>query len=71
MSVNRIAGVIVFLVGAFLGASTRTNIWDRFPFWVWIVILIVALAICGAGVELWHYGYSKTKKDSSDNQKVN
>lgn len=70
MSTNRVAGVIVFLIGAFLGASTRTEIWDRFPFWVWIVILIIALAICGAGVELWRSGNTKIKDDSSNNQDI-
>lgn len=71
MLLKRVAGVIVFLVGAFLGASTQTDIWDRFPLWLWIVILIIALAICGAGVELWRSGNPKTKDDSSDNQDIN
>lgn len=67
MLLKRCAGVIVFLVGAFLGASTRTDMWDSLPFWMWILILIIALAICGAGVELWRSGNPKTKEHSSDN----
>jgi len=71
MSLKRVAGVIVFLIGSFLGASTQTDMWDRSPFWVWVLILIIALVICGAGVKLWRSGNPKTKDDSSDNHESN
>jgi len=53
MLAKKAAGAIIFLIGAFLGATTSTNMWDQYPFSVWIVILITALAICSAGVGLW------------------
>ena len=65
MSVKRILAVVVFLVGAFIGASTRTDMWDRFPSWVWILVLIIALAICGAGVELWRSAVTAKKDEES------
>jgi hypothetical protein len=70
MSLKRVAGVIVFLVGAFLGASTQTDMWDGSHFFVWILILIIALAVCGAGVGLWRSGNPKTKEHSSDIERV-
>ncbi len=60
---RKLAAAFIFLVGALIGASTRTNIWDGYPFWVWLIVLFVAVAICGVGVNMWR---SADEKEESD-----
>jgi anti-sigma-K factor RskA len=50
---KRIAAVLLFAIGALIGASTKTNLWDGYPFWVWLLVLFSAIAICGAALEMW------------------
>jgi len=54
------AAVLLFALGALIGASTKTNLWDGYPFWVWLLVLFFAIAICGAALEMWRSG--KTSK---------
>jgi divalent metal cation (Fe/Co/Zn/Cd) transporter len=59
MTAKRILSALIFLVGAFIGASTRTDIWDDFPMWVNLLVLLIAVAICGSAMLMWGAGKPK------------
>ena len=50
---KKVVGAVVFMAGAFLGASTRTDLWNDLPMLVWYLALVAACSICGFGVSLW------------------
>ncbi|MEI6277917.1 MAG: hypothetical protein WCQ16_00880 [Verrucomicrobiae bacterium] len=54
MKKNKLIGGSLFLFGAIIGASTRTDIYRAFPFWVYILILLIAVAICGTAMSIWN-----------------
>jgi len=53
---KKVVGAVVFMAGAFLGASTRTDLWNDLPMLVWYIALVAAFSICGFGVTLWNSG---------------
>lgn len=53
MKKNKLLGGSVFLVGALIGATTRTDILNFLPFWANLLILFIAVAICGMGMTIW------------------
>jgi hypothetical protein len=57
---ERILAALIFLVGAFIGASTMTDIWDDFPMWVNLLVLFIAVAICGSAMSM--YGKRTSRK---------
>jgi hypothetical protein len=57
---KKIAAVLLFAMGAFIGASTKTTLWDGYPFWVWLLVLFFAIAICGSDLEMWRSGLKRT-----------
>lgn len=59
MTGKRFVAGIIFLVGAFIGASTKTDIWDGFPLWVNLLVLFIAVAICGSAMSMWGSGKPK------------
>ncbi len=59
MTGKRIVAGLIFLVGAFIGASTRTDIWDDFPLWVNLLVLFIAVVICGSATSMWAAGKPK------------
>ncbi len=60
ITAKRILAALIFLVGAFIGASTRTDIWDDFPMWVNLLVLFIAVAICGSAMSM--YGKRTSRK---------
>ena len=60
MTAKRIIAALIFMVGAFIGASTRTDIWDDFPMWVNLLVLFIAVAICGSAMSM--YGKKTSRK---------
>ena len=56
---KRVAAVAVFLLGGLVGGSTRTNLWDSYPFWVWLIVLMAAFGLCGTAVNMWRSGVLK------------
>ncbi len=53
MNGKRIMAALLFLVAGFLGASTRTNMWNGYPFWVWLIVLFLAFLIGGVALDMW------------------
>jgi hypothetical protein len=53
MNKNKLLGGSVFLVGASIGATTRTDILDFLPFWAWLLVLFIAVVICNVGMTIW------------------
>lgn len=53
MTGKRVIAGAMFFVGALIGGSTRTHVWDDFPLWVSFFILFIAIGICGSAMALW------------------
>jgi hypothetical protein len=66
MSVKRIQAGSLFLVATFLGASTKSGLWDGFPFWVWLIVLLIAFGMGCEAVEMWRSSAPKHEEDKPD-----
>lgn len=50
---KKVLSVCVFLLGAFLGAGTRTNFYGDISIFVTIIIIAISFAIMRFAIELW------------------
>jgi len=50
---NKPMAIIVFSMGAALGGSTRSGLWDDYSIGVYYFVLFAALLTCSWGVSLW------------------